>query len=392
MQRDTNLVIIGQGDGEWEVLAAALREAGCSVDLASDAHEDSFHQKSYHLALIDASDPLIDGTEVLHVLKRMCPDTKAMVLGSGDCLQQSLNALLAGACTCLMRPFEIEEIVATVKQVLGMPKAPTASTSGTETVSFTALPSPGDSTLIEQLNREIAALNRLATAILSEKHQTQEELARRKEELLALHNMIKLIRESAGVRRVLEETVSHLARFIESSCIDVLLMNEDGTLGQRVNNFGGRFPLEIEPPSPAIMRQIMQGGRVFKFSQDEAAAAIDPVLTAAGIRSMGGWPIKVGGPVAGILLAYTNCESALEGAADLLAAFADVASVAIQKDFSRQRAEWLALKYEGLLRKANQKGDAGLEAQPRQKRILRLVPMKKPEEDREAPPDLRRAA
>jgi DNA-binding response OmpR family regulator len=93
-----------EGDGH-RVLHGPSGEDGLA--LAADPAVD--------LVILDLSLPGIDGTEVLHRLRRSAPDLPVLVLTARDATVEKVRVLDAGASDYLTKPFALDELLARVR-------------------------------------------------------------------------------------------------------------------------------------------------------------------------------------------------------------------------------------------------------------------------------------
>ncbi len=93
-----------EGDGH-RVLHGPSGEDG--LVLAADPAID--------LVVLDLSLPGIDGTEVLHHLRRSAPDLPVLVLTARDATDEKVRVLDAGASDYMTKPFALDELLARVR-------------------------------------------------------------------------------------------------------------------------------------------------------------------------------------------------------------------------------------------------------------------------------------
>jgi DNA-binding response OmpR family regulator len=67
------------------------------------------------LVILDLSLPGMDGTEVLHRLRRAAPDLPVLVLTARDAIAEKVRVLDAGASDYLTKPFALDELLARVR-------------------------------------------------------------------------------------------------------------------------------------------------------------------------------------------------------------------------------------------------------------------------------------
>lgn len=102
-------------------LADLLGEHGYQAMMASDGHEACrlLDRHSFTLAFLDLNMPGCDGFQVMEEANRLQPNC-ALVVVSGETSFLSVSrALRRGACDYIRKPFDPEEVLATLESVLG---------------------------------------------------------------------------------------------------------------------------------------------------------------------------------------------------------------------------------------------------------------------------------
>lgn len=98
-------------------LGTALRKSGYAVDLAGDGEEGLWLAESnpYDVIVLDLMLPKRDGLSLLGELRRKGRDTHVLLLTARDTVQDRVQGLRAGADDYLVKPFELEELLARVE-------------------------------------------------------------------------------------------------------------------------------------------------------------------------------------------------------------------------------------------------------------------------------------
>jgi two-component system response regulator MprA len=105
-------------------LAAALREAlagiGHAVDVAEDGEQaqELFAAYPYDLALLDVSLPRQSGLDVCRHARQRGLDLPILMLTARDTLSDKVAGLDAGADDYMVKPFELDELLARVRALL----------------------------------------------------------------------------------------------------------------------------------------------------------------------------------------------------------------------------------------------------------------------------------
>jgi two-component system response regulator QseB len=104
------------GDG----VAQGLRLAGFTVDWMRDGREALHALKvgSYSLLLLDLGLPLLDGLALLDKLRRQGNTIPVLVITARDALPDRIDGLNRGADDYLVKPFDLDELVARIHALL----------------------------------------------------------------------------------------------------------------------------------------------------------------------------------------------------------------------------------------------------------------------------------
>ena len=101
-------------------LAQRLREEGYSVDDTADGKEGLWLAKEndYAVALLDINLPSIDGLTLLSKIRKLQRETSVIMITARDSVSDRIAGLDAGADDYLVKPFELEELVARVRAMV----------------------------------------------------------------------------------------------------------------------------------------------------------------------------------------------------------------------------------------------------------------------------------
>jgi two-component system response regulator QseB len=97
-----------------------LRDAGCAVDRVTDgdAAEAALATGVYDLALLDLGLPRKDGLDVLHELRRRGSEIPVVIMTARDAVADRITGLDCGADDYLVKPFNVDELLARVRAVI----------------------------------------------------------------------------------------------------------------------------------------------------------------------------------------------------------------------------------------------------------------------------------
>jgi DNA-binding response OmpR family regulator len=103
-----------------ESLRNALRQAGYAVDWVRDgrAADGAAASERFDLVLLDLGLPQRDGLEVLQALRTRGDRTPVVVVTARDALDNRVRGLDAGADDYIVKPFELDELLARMRAVM----------------------------------------------------------------------------------------------------------------------------------------------------------------------------------------------------------------------------------------------------------------------------------
>ncbi len=110
------------------LLASELEMNSFDVESAKDGEEaielvraKREHDDKFDIILLDIKMPKADGFQVLKYVKERVPETKViMVTGFAD-VNKAVESMRLGACDFISKPYDLEEILASVSRALAEP-------------------------------------------------------------------------------------------------------------------------------------------------------------------------------------------------------------------------------------------------------------------------------
>jgi DNA-binding NtrC family response regulator len=102
------------------VLATILEEEGYAVDTAKNGKEaiTKSRKNVYNLALIDIRLPDIEGTKLLAKVKDTTPKMRKIIITGYPSVQNAIEALNKDADAYILKPFNLDKVLATIKEQL----------------------------------------------------------------------------------------------------------------------------------------------------------------------------------------------------------------------------------------------------------------------------------
>jgi two-component system OmpR family response regulator len=103
-----------------DAIASALRQDSWHVDVAYDAKsaQVALIDHAYAALLLDLGLPNVSGLEVLHAMRAAYDATPALIITARDQLCDRIGGLDAGADDYIVKPFQIDELLARLRAVL----------------------------------------------------------------------------------------------------------------------------------------------------------------------------------------------------------------------------------------------------------------------------------
>jgi two-component system response regulator QseB len=114
------VLVVEDDDMIAQGLQTALRQAGFAVDLMRDGASAAaaLQTSSFDVVLLDLGLPHRDGIDVLRGLRKRGDATPVIILTARDEIQQRIAGLDAGADDYIVKPFDLDEVMARMRSVL----------------------------------------------------------------------------------------------------------------------------------------------------------------------------------------------------------------------------------------------------------------------------------
>jgi DNA-binding NtrC family response regulator len=120
MGETARILVVDDDENIRKVLVAILEDEGYIVESVGTAKKaiESTRRKFYNVALIDIRLPDMEGTELLMRMKDTTPRMRKIIITGYPTLQNAIDAVNRKANAYIMKPFDVEKVLATIKDQL----------------------------------------------------------------------------------------------------------------------------------------------------------------------------------------------------------------------------------------------------------------------------------
>ncbi|MEM2320108.1 MAG: response regulator [Candidatus Bathyarchaeia archaeon] len=120
MVKGARILVIDDDENIREVLKTILEDEGYIVDTAETGEKAIAKTKKgfYNLALIDIKLPDMEGIELLTKMKDTTPKMRKIIVTGYPTMHNAIEAVNRGADAYILKPFEVEKILAVIKEQL----------------------------------------------------------------------------------------------------------------------------------------------------------------------------------------------------------------------------------------------------------------------------------
>ena len=120
MGERARILVVDDDESVRKVLATILEEEGYAVDTAKNGREAirKSKVKFYNLALIDFRLTDMEGTKLLTRVNDTTPKMRKIIITGYPALQNAINALNKGANAYIVKPFDMDKVLQTIKEQL----------------------------------------------------------------------------------------------------------------------------------------------------------------------------------------------------------------------------------------------------------------------------------
>ncbi len=118
------ILVVDDDEAIRNTMKAILEDEGYIVDLAGTGSEAivKTEKTAYNLALLDIRLPDMEGVELLKLMKDTVPRMRKVMVTGYPSMQNAISALNKNADAYLVKPVNVEKLLATVKEQLKLQK------------------------------------------------------------------------------------------------------------------------------------------------------------------------------------------------------------------------------------------------------------------------------
>jgi DNA-binding NtrC family response regulator len=120
MSETARILIVDDDENIRKVLEAILEDEGYTVELVDTAKKgiEKSEKAFFNLALIDVRLPDMEGIELLAKMRDTKPKMRKVIITGYPTLQNAVAAVNRGADAYVMKPFDVEKLLQTIKEQL----------------------------------------------------------------------------------------------------------------------------------------------------------------------------------------------------------------------------------------------------------------------------------
>jgi DNA-binding NtrC family response regulator len=117
MEKSSRILVIDDDENIRKVIKTILEDEGYVIETAETAKIgiEKSQKGFYNLALIDVRLPDMEGIELLSKLRETKPKMRKIIVTGYPTLQNAVAAVNKGADAYVMKPFDVEKILQTIK-------------------------------------------------------------------------------------------------------------------------------------------------------------------------------------------------------------------------------------------------------------------------------------
>jgi DNA-binding response OmpR family regulator len=120
LSKQARILVVDDDEDIRKTVSVILKDEGYIVDLAATGNEaiQKTEETTYNVALLDIKLPDMEGVDLLNLLKETVPKIRKIMVTGYPSMQNAITALNKKADAYLIKPVDIEKLLATVKEQL----------------------------------------------------------------------------------------------------------------------------------------------------------------------------------------------------------------------------------------------------------------------------------
>jgi DNA-binding NtrC family response regulator len=120
MGENARILVVDDDENIRKVLTTILEDEGYVVEAVENGKKaiEKTKKSFYNLALIDIRLPDMEGTELLTKMKDTTPKMRKIIITGYPTLQNAIEAVNRGADAYVLKPFDMEKVLQTIKDQL----------------------------------------------------------------------------------------------------------------------------------------------------------------------------------------------------------------------------------------------------------------------------------
>jgi len=120
MGNDAGILIVDDDENTRETLSLIFEQKGYQIETAGTGQEaiEKAQKRFFNVALLDIKLPDMQGIELLAPLKEKHPDMAMIMVTAHASLETAVSALNKGASFYITKPFNMDEVLSTIREVL----------------------------------------------------------------------------------------------------------------------------------------------------------------------------------------------------------------------------------------------------------------------------------
>ncbi len=117
MGENARILVVDDDESIRKILSTILEDEGYNVETARTGREaiEKTKTKFYNLAMIDIRLPDLEGTKLLTRMKDTTPKMIKIIVTGYPSLQNAIEAVNKGADSYILKPFNIEKVLKTIR-------------------------------------------------------------------------------------------------------------------------------------------------------------------------------------------------------------------------------------------------------------------------------------